>query len=76
MDKKASDWYFPCINRHYSKMSFDDWTSTPNSSNITESVHVETNCHMGTHLSLLERIDRYVLIIAFNCACLGTKLNI
>ncbi|KAM5532214.1 hypothetical protein V8D89_014114 [Ganoderma adspersum] len=38
-------------------MSLEDWTSTPNSSNITESAHVETNCYTGTRLSLLEGID-------------------
>ena len=48
-------------------MSLDDWTSTPNSSNITESAHVETNCHMGTCLSLLEGIDRSVLVIVIAC---------
>ncbi|KAJ7615487.1 hypothetical protein FB45DRAFT_757736 [Roridomyces roridus] len=55
-DKESIPWFFPSINRHFSKIPEEDWYLTPGD-NLNESAHPYTNKHTGTNLSLLEAID-------------------
>lgn len=59
-DKKS--WFWAAVNMHISKMSREDWMSTPNTTNINESAHVLTNLNTGTRLTLLEAIEWYSTI--------------
>ncbi|KAK7682460.1 hypothetical protein QCA50_014260 [Cerrena zonata] len=55
-DKKCAPWYWALLNQNFSKISHDNWFSTPFDTNLNESAHPYTNMHTGTNLPLLEAI--------------------
>jgi Sec7-like guanine-nucleotide exchange factor len=59
-DKDSIPWFWPSINGNLSKITENDWLTTPGDTNLNESSHTLTNKYTGTHLTLLEAIRRFV----------------
>nr|GAT42802.1 predicted protein [Mycena chlorophos] len=53
-NKDSIPWFFPSFNPNLSKISKENWATTPGDTNINESAHSYTNQHTGTNLALLD----------------------
>jgi hypothetical protein len=60
IDKKSAPWFFPSLNKNFSKISEDDWGTTPFDTNLNESDHPLTKKFTGDNLSVLEAVEGYV----------------
>lgn len=62
-----NDWILPCLLRSASKISPEDWDSTPATTNTGETQHAWTNSLTGIGLSPVEAIEKYVRLRSVPC---------
>jgi len=53
-------WFWPSINKNFTRIPAEQWDLLPSSTNLNESSHPLTNQNTGVNLPLLEAIIAYV----------------